>query len=129
MAHFRTRNCYSISSTGKKFCSFLKQPDQLWGPLSLLFNGCTIASFLGVKQPRRDTDHIRPSSAKVKNGGKNTSNLPHTFIAHTGTVLPLPLQKLKIRSNVITTLIVTSINLYPTGVGIYIFGHDLYIYI
>ena len=65
---------------------------------------CVPVSFLGVKQPRCDTDHIHPSSAKVKNGGKYNSTLPHKFITYIGTVLPLPLQKFKIRSNAVTTL-------------------------
>jgi len=47
----------SIYSRGKRrlFCS-PEHPDEVWGPLSLLFNGYW-CYFLGVKRPGRGFDH------------------------------------------------------------------------
>ena len=44
-----------------------------WGPLSLVFNGDQ-SSFSGVKRPARDTDHVSPSTVKVRNEDNYISN-------------------------------------------------------
>jgi len=41
-----------------------KHPHQLWGPLSLLFNG-DMGLPLGVKWPRYNTDQVTPSSVSL----------------------------------------------------------------
>jgi hypothetical protein len=54
---------------------FLSSPncrDGLWGPFSLLPNGC-LNYFVGVKRLGRDADHSRPSSAEIRNEYNCTS--------------------------------------------------------
>ena len=53
----------SNSCRGKRFFSSPKRPDRFWGPPSLLFNN----SFLAVKQPGHEVNHLPPSSVMVKN--------------------------------------------------------------
>jgi len=52
--------------------SFPKRPNKLWGPPILLFNAYR-RSFLGVKQPGRETDHAPAYIAEVKNEWCHTS--------------------------------------------------------
>jgi len=54
-----------IQSRGKIFFSSTKHPDWLWGPPSLLFNGCW-GSFCTFKWQRHKGDHSPPSSAKLR---------------------------------------------------------------
>jgi hypothetical protein len=51
----------------------------------------TKGSFPGVKHLECEADHSPPPSAKVKNKWSHNSTLPYTFMAHTGTTLPLPI--------------------------------------
>jgi hypothetical protein len=51
-------------STRSRLFSSPQRPDQLWGPPSLLYSG-----YPAVRRPERETDHLSPSSAEVKNGG------------------------------------------------------------
>jgi hypothetical protein len=53
-------------STGKTLFSSPNDPEWLWGPPSLLFNGYQ-NSFLGVKQAGHDVDHSPPSNTAVQN--------------------------------------------------------------
>jgi len=52
---------------GKRFFSYLKHPDQLSGPLSILFNGYRGSDALGVKRPSCDADRSPPCIADVRN--------------------------------------------------------------
>jgi hypothetical protein len=51
-------------SSGTRDFSYSNRPNLLWGPSSLLLDGCR-GSFPGVKRLGRDGDHSRPSSAEV----------------------------------------------------------------
>jgi hypothetical protein len=47
----------------------------------LIYPMGTGGSFLGVKRPGRETDHLSPTSAEVKNMLVYTSTSPYTFTA------------------------------------------------
>jgi hypothetical protein len=51
-----------------RFPFFLRYPDRLWGPTSLLSNGIG-GDFHEHKLTRPEADHLSPSSAEVKNCG------------------------------------------------------------
>jgi hypothetical protein len=51
---------------GKRLFSSPRYPDFFWGPLSLLFDRYC-GSFLEVRQPRHEVDHLPVSSANIKN--------------------------------------------------------------
>jgi hypothetical protein len=50
--------------SSNRFFSSPKCPDRCWGPPSLVFVGYWV-SFLGIKWPRCDVDHLSPSSVEV----------------------------------------------------------------
>ena len=50
-------------------------PDQLWGPLNLMFNRYPVP-FLGVKRSVQIVDHSTPSSSNDKNEWSCTSSPP-----------------------------------------------------
>jgi hypothetical protein len=54
----------SNSIWGRSFF-YLKRPDSVWGPTSLLYNGFR-GSSPGVEWPRRDVDDSPPTSSEVK---------------------------------------------------------------
>jgi hypothetical protein len=57
----------SIPDRDRGFFLSPLRPDRLWGPPSLLYNGCRGLSYPGGKaRPERDADHSPPSSAEVK---------------------------------------------------------------
>jgi hypothetical protein len=60
-----------------RFFSIPQDPDRLWGPLRLLYNGYR-GSFLGGKATGREVDHSSSSDTEVKNGGA-IPPLTHTF--------------------------------------------------
>jgi len=65
----------------REFSLLQNCPDRLWSPCSLLFNGHQ-GSFPGrVKQPRREVNHLPPSTVEVKNEWSYTSASP---ICHHG---------------------------------------------
>jgi hypothetical protein len=66
---------------GTRFFSSPHRPDRLWGPLSLLSNGCRGDLSPGVKRPGRQADHWPSTSAEVKNTWVYTSTPPCTFMA------------------------------------------------
>jgi hypothetical protein len=49
-----------------------------------------MGSWRVAKQPRCETDHSLPSSAKVKNGQCYTAISPYAFLACRETTSPLP---------------------------------------
>jgi hypothetical protein len=49
-----------------RFLYFLKGPDRLWGPSSLLFSGYR-RSLQRIKRPARAVNYSPPSSAELKN--------------------------------------------------------------
>ena len=55
--------------------SSLKYPEWFWGPDSLLFDEYR-GSFPQIKRPGRETDHLSPSVAEVKNYWSYTSTYP-----------------------------------------------------
>jgi hypothetical protein len=55
--------------SGKSILFSPKRPDRLWGPPSLLYNGCRGAVSLVVKRQVREADHSPLSSDEAKNGG------------------------------------------------------------
>jgi hypothetical protein len=61
------------------------------GPNSASHLTAIVVSFLGVKRPRRDTDHLLLSSAEFMNVWSYTSTPPYAFATCTGTTLSLPL--------------------------------------
>ena len=73
----RPRKLGSILSRSKKFFSYLKVTDRLWGPPSLLFKGYFLG---GVKRPGREADHSPLSSAEFKNEWSYTSTAPYAFV-------------------------------------------------
>jgi hypothetical protein len=64
----------SIPRRGKRFFSSPQRPDRPTQPVS---NEYRRHFSLWVKRPGRETDHLPPSSAKVKNSGA-TPPLPHS---------------------------------------------------
>jgi hypothetical protein len=76
------RNHGCIPGRNKRFFSFPRCPDQLWGPSNLLLNGyhdmprCKVAG--------HEAKHTHLSSAKVKNEWSCTSTFPYAFMACTG---------------------------------------------
>jgi len=44
---------------------------------------------LGINQPERDSDNLSPSSDEIKNEWNYTSTSSYSFMAYTGTALPL----------------------------------------
>jgi hypothetical protein len=77
-----------IPGKSKRIFSSPKHSDLLWGPPSLLFNGC--GAFIQVeKRPGRQVHHSPPSSVKFKNEWSYTSAPVSTFMASTGITLPL----------------------------------------
>jgi hypothetical protein len=59
-----------------KFSSLPPHPNRLWGPPTLLPNGCRGTVTEGEKQPGREADHSHPSRVEVKNEWSYTSSLP-----------------------------------------------------
>jgi hypothetical protein len=57
---------------GKRFFSSPNRADWLCGPPSILFSGYQ-GSFLGLKRPGREVNHLPESSAKVKKEWSYTS--------------------------------------------------------
>jgi hypothetical protein len=49
---------------GSRILHSLRRPDRLWAHLALLVD--TGALFLGLKRPRRETNHSPLASAKIK---------------------------------------------------------------
>ena len=62
----RRKICSSNSDRGQRILIFSKIPPWLWGPVRLLLNGCR-DSFIGIKRPKHEVDHILPSSDQVHN--------------------------------------------------------------
>jgi hypothetical protein len=60
---------------GKRFISFPKLPDRLWGPRSPLYNGYWCL-YPWVRQPRLEVNHYPPSTSEVKNEWIYTFSLP-----------------------------------------------------
>jgi hypothetical protein len=60
-----------------RFFSSLQRSDRLWSSPSLLSNVYRGLFSRGVKQPRREADHLSPASAEVKSVGAVTPH-PHT---------------------------------------------------
>jgi len=58
--------CSSAPVIRNRFFSPLNCLDQLWGPPSLLFNGCW-GCFAGVKWPQHDVDRSPPTGTLVNN--------------------------------------------------------------
>ena len=63
------------SGRDKTFSVLQTHPDQLWGPLNLLFNGCRFF-FLGVSRPDCEVGHSPLSSSQVKTEWSCTSASP-----------------------------------------------------
>jgi len=63
---------------GTRISLFSKRPGRLWGAPSLLFSKHG-RFFLGVKRPRRETDHSPPF--EVKNEWSYASTPPYVFMA------------------------------------------------
>jgi hypothetical protein len=66
---------------GSRIFSYPLHPDRLWGPPNLLSNGYPGNLFPGVKRPRREADHLLPTSAEVKKMWTYTSTPPCGFMA------------------------------------------------
>jgi hypothetical protein len=62
----------SNPSKDKGLFSSPNHPDQLWGPINLLFSGFQ-RSFMGIKWLGLDDDHSPPSSVEIKNEWSYTS--------------------------------------------------------
>jgi hypothetical protein len=60
----------------------LNCPDQLWNPRSFLCSGYW-SCFLGIKQPKRDFDHLFLTGTEVKTGWSYTSTPPYVSVART----------------------------------------------
>jgi hypothetical protein len=59
----------SVPGSGKILFSSPQRPNRLWGPMNFLSNGYPGRHSRKKKRPRREADHLPPSSAGVKNGG------------------------------------------------------------
>lgn len=66
------------------------RPHRPSGPHTFLFKGIQDLFLLGVKRQRREADHSRTFSSKVKNDGSYVSIFPHAFIRRTQTVSHSP---------------------------------------
>jgi len=53
---------------GKRYFSFTKYPDQLWGPPSLLFRGYWVSS-LGTKPAEHKFNYTPPCSSRLRMSG------------------------------------------------------------
>jgi hypothetical protein len=69
------------------FSPFLKCPDWLLGPTSLLFSGIP-GFFTVVKQPGHKVNHSPPSGAEVKNEWSYTIPPPHVIMVWAREALP-----------------------------------------
>ena len=81
----------------KRFFSSPHHPDRHLGPPCLLFNGYQ-GSFLHVKRPGREVNHLPPFSAEIKNGWSYTCIPPislHCVDKVVNTLLILELQEKK----------------------------------
>jgi hypothetical protein len=65
----------SAIPVGEEVFHFSKNPDRLWGPPSLLFNGKR-PSFPGIKRPECEIDNLPTSNAQVKSEWGYNSTLP-----------------------------------------------------
>jgi hypothetical protein len=70
----------SVCNREKIFSLLPRHPDQLWGPLSLLYNRFQ-SLFPRVQHLDHETDHSPPSSAEVKNAQSCTFTPTYVFIA------------------------------------------------
>jgi hypothetical protein len=82
------RNLDSISRRGMKFVSSPKHRDHLRAHHAL-YTMDARGFLFGVKQPGPETDHLHPSSAKVKNDGSLPSLSPISSWLVQGQCLPL----------------------------------------
>jgi hypothetical protein len=69
----------SNPSRDKRLFSSPQRSDGLWGPPSFLSNGYCELFPRGMNRPERETDHLPPSSAEVKNGSV-IPPLPNVFM-------------------------------------------------
>jgi len=71
----------------------------LWGPIQPPIHWALRAISPGVKQPRREADHLLPCSAEVENEWSYTSTPPYAFTTAM-TLLPLQLPAYSWNQNV-----------------------------
>jgi hypothetical protein len=67
----------------------LCHPDRVWGPQNFLFNGCQ-CSFLGVKRPKREVDHLPHLIRWLRLSGTRRLLPPYAFMTLTGATVPIP---------------------------------------
>jgi hypothetical protein len=71
----------SLSPGRGNIFSSPRRPYRFWGPTSLIFNGCQGIFLWGVKRTGRESDHLPPTNAEVKNTWIYTSIPPYVFMA------------------------------------------------
>jgi hypothetical protein len=72
---------FRIPVVAKDFSFLIEHPDKLFVPYNLILSSYR-CKFLGLKRPEVVTDHLPPSTAKVKiSGGIPLPPPPYTFMA------------------------------------------------